>query len=1162
MKITAFLLLAACMQVCATGLGQSINLSEKNAPLRKVFEAIEKQAPYNFVYTDDLLQIARAVTIDVSNASIEQVLDFIFKEQPLTYSIVDKVVVIKQKLPATGGINGSSTAIDTPNMIDKVSGRVTSDKGDPVQGAAVFIKGTNQGTNTDDDGSFTLKNVPDDAIIVITSVGYYDTAINVAGRKGIYVQVRVKLSQLDQAVVTISTGYQQVPKERATGSYGIVNSELLSRRVSTSILDKLDGNVTGLYTMPKISSPISTDPQSRLLGITIRGISTFSSLVGTDPLVVLDNFPYEGDINNINPNDIESVSILKDAAAASIWGAKAGNGVIVLTSKKGRYNRPMQLDITSNITIFKKPNIFKDHNYIPAKDYIGIEDSLFTYGYYDGQIDDIYGFPVLTPAVEILTKQRQGLISLSDAATQLNTLAKNDLRSDFYKYGYQKGVNQQYSVGLRGGNNNLNYSLSFGFDNNRNNEVRNGNRRITINSIAAYVPFKNLEITTTINYAQSKSYNNNGLGFYGLYPYAKLADAAGNPLPIARGYRGSYIDSVEKLGFLNWSYRPLDELKNSDNTTKNSDILLKIGIKYRVTSYLSLDIQYENEYQRVLNKVYENEETYDVRNLINQFTQYDPSTGKLTYIFPRGGMLLLNSTDWNTYAWRGQVAFNKYLSVKGNLSAITGAEIRELTTSGYGRQSYGYDQDFGTSSTSLDYREAFPTNPSGYNYLPSIDGSMQGSTRRYISYYVNAAYTYKNRYTISASARKDGSNIFGAKTNDRITPLWSAGASWDISREGFYHLAVLPSLKLRSTYGYNGNVYNGSAYATGSYSTANYSRFPIISNLTAPNPELRWEKIRHINIGIDFAFKKSILYGSLELYSKKGQDLIEAVRLAPSVGFNMFTGNAATTLTKGIELTLSSKIIDREFKWQATFIGNLLKDKVIKYDAPLDASSMLSGGLITTVGKPIYGLFSYKWAGLDAANGDPQGYLNGKISKDYAGIYNNYLPDSLAYSGSVLPTKWGTLRNDFTYRGFSLSFMIGFKFGYYFRKRTTSTNLQDLVSGTTNDDYLRRWQKPGDEKLTNVPSIIYPADYYRMYFYQNSEALVQKGDHIRLQDIRLSYDITKAFKNSLFMSCQVYAYANNLGIIWRSNKFGIDPDKYTSYPSPMSISFGIQASLK
>jgi TonB-dependent SusC/RagA subfamily outer membrane receptor len=678
------------------------------------------------------------------------------------------------------------------SSLHTISGMVLSAKeGTPLVGATVKAKNNAEGTITDADGRFNLQLsiLPD--TLIVSRIGYHQeqTAIKSFSENPIIIKLEPSNTQLQE--ITVSTGYQQIPKERATGSFDFIDNKLLNRSVSTDILSRLKGVAGGLLFNTQPYTGITTSPVGSILGINIRGQSTVSSNVNTDPLIVVDNFPYEGDIRNINPNDIESITILKDAAAASIWGARAGNGVIVITTKKGRLNEKMRVEVNANVTIGNKPDVFYDQNFLNSSDFIDMEELLFSNGYFDADIANNSNMPLLSPVVQILAKQRAGILSGAEATAQIDALRKIDVRNDFMKYVYQKSVKQQYSVGISGGGQNIAYQLSVGYDNNRDNLVRNGYNRITINSQNIYKPFKNLEITGAINYSGSTTIQNNqegygnispGGNYQSLYPYARLADDKGNPLPIVKDYSSAYVDSVQNLGFLNWQYSPLDEIKNADNNTTINDLLLRISAKYAITNYLGINIQYEHEKQQINTTVYNNLQTYYTRNLINEFSLYDPSTNSFTYQVPMGGILDLGTYNWDVNNLRGQVYFNKNFNGNNSLNAIAGAEIRQFKTTGYGRTSYGYDDQFGTATTNLDYADYLPVNPAGYNQIPNPDGSVAGTLNRYISYYANAAYTYKNRYTLSLSGRKDGANIFGAKTNEKITPLWSSGLLCYVSK--------------------------------------------------------------------------------------------------------------------------------------------------------------------------------------------------------------------------------------------------------------------------------------------------------------------------------------------------------------------------------------------
>ncbi len=1159
MRLIVFLTVVASFQASAAG-AQLVTISRKNASLLTIFQDIRQQTGYSFVFNQAWLSQTKPVTVEVKNAQLKDALDIAFQDQPFTYDITDKIISLKERAkPMSTG-----NTIEDPDPVINVHGKVVGEDGKPLEGVTVMVKGGTQMAKTDGNGEFTLHGASVKAILVFTSVNTEFHEYKINGKSEVQVSLKKKTTEMGQVSVELSNGYERFNRERVTGAFSYMDSSLIDREVSTNIIDKARNNMTGIFSPP--NTPITTanffsaNPSSRGIGITIRGVTTLSNLVTMDPLIIVDGYPYIGDINNINPNDVESITELKDAAAASIWGAQAGNGVLVLTTKKGRLNKGLLVDFTTNLTVTNKPNPFKNPDYLGTNNFINVEDTLFNLGYYDGTLLNTATESGLTPVVQILVNQKNGLISAAQAQGQIDALRANDVRNDIMKYVEQKAINQQYSIGMRGGNEQMDYSIRFGYDNNRGSLIRNASSRMTVNINTTFRPVKNLEITGALLYAQSELINDNNVTFG--YPYAKLKNPDGSAASITTStYNESYIDSLQKLGFLDWHYKPLDEIKYGNNTTKTNDWLFKVGAKYHIFPFLSAELQYENEQQIVVNSQLYNDSTYYARNLINQFTQYDPSTQTFTYNFPVGGILNASNLTWSNYTYRGQLSFSKDILSSQHVTAIVGAEQRQLTTSQNSSTSYGYDPNLGTNNNILNYNTSYPINPGGYSLLPSpAAAGGAGQTLRYLSYYGNAAYTYKQRYTLSASAREDGANIFGVNINKKFSPLWSTGVSWELSRENFYHLDFIPYLKIRATYGFNGNVYNGSAYVTGSYNTAGTTGVVAINGLNAPNQNLSWEKVKNINLGLDFTTKTSFIYGSADFYLKQGQDLVEPISLPPSVGFDSYYGNAASTKTKGIELTLNSNIIDRKFKWHIALIGNFISDKVTRWDVPITNSTFqTNGGLVAIKGKPLYSVFGYKWAGLDATNGDPQGYLNGKVSKDYTSIINNYQPDSLRFVGSARPTKWGSLRNDFSYAGFTISFMLTYKFGYYFRRPSITGNLSDALAGD-GLDFNKRWQKPGDEKTTAVPSEVYPSNTNRATFYTYSTALVTKGDLIRFQDIRLSYNLTQIAKNSRFSGIEVYSYANNLGLLWKANKWHLDPDSYA--PAPISISFGVKASFK
>jgi len=792
-------------------------------------------------------------------------------------------------------------------------------------------------------------------------------------------------------------------------------------------------------------------------------------------------------------------------------------------------------------------------------DYIETEKKLFGNGFY-ASAENSANRTALSPVVELLIAQREGKISPAIVNAEIEKLKTIDVRNDYQKYLYRNGNNFQNSVGLLGGTENIKWNVSVGHDRNLSASIGNDYQRLTLNQNSTFLFLdKKLEFNTGIYYANGKTNTNAlatstlGIANSLLYPYARLIDENGNHLSTNKNLRNSFTEDVAKRGFLNWNYSPLDELELANNLRIVKEYRLNTAVKYKFTSFLNADLLYQ--YTESSNNSINNQDvsSYYVRNLINTFSIIN-GDGSITRPIPIGNILdkSVNETKGNYF--RAQLNFNKTWS-DHNLTILSGTEIRDLHTIGNSQRLYGYNAETASSKT-VDYLRNFTSsfNPaSTTNLIPNVD-ALTELTDRYLSYYLNAGYDLLGRYRLSASGRIDKSNIFGVNTNQKGIPLWSVGAAYKISSEPFYHISWLPNLNLRMSYGYNGNVDKSlSAYVTAFYFGTSGSPInqPYAQIENPPNPELRWERVSTINLGFDFSLKRDIISGNIDLYWKRGKDLLGANAIAPSTGITSFIGNLASTSSNGIDIQISSKNLNAKFKWNTGLIFSFIKERVTDYGLSSPVSSYLQFMGTPMVGRPLYGLYAYKWAGLDPTNGDPLGYLDGTISKDYAKIITSAIPASLEYLGSARPTFFGTINNNINYKGFGISFNVTYKLGYYFRKN--SVIYQNNLGLGANGDYELRWRNQGDENITFVPSIPLATNSNRDSFYTYANVLVQRGDHIRFQDLKISYSITP---RKTFKQLTVYAYADNLGIIWKKNSFGIDPDyQYTQLQRSLSLGF-------
>lgn len=1048
-----------------------------------------------------------------------------------------------------------------------VKGKVVNENNEPVS-ATITIKNSPFATSTAEDGSFELKDVKSNAVFVVTGVSVETKEVPVKGRPNIgTITITSKFTRDKDVVVEANTGYQTLKPNELNGSITVIDNKTLNQQVGTNILKRLDGVTSGLL----FSNKSNNNPKSDL-NISIRGLNTINGPL--NPLVVLDNFIYEGDINNINPNDIESVSVLKDAAATSIYGARGGNGVIVITTKKGKFKQPIKVQFNSTVTVAEKPDIFYPSQ-ISSADYTYAEQFLYQNGFYNSQINfNWYYRTPFTPALQIFIDRGKGLISQQDSIDQINYLSKQDVRNDYNKYFYTNAVTQQYGINVTGGGDNDAYTFGINYDRNKSSLYDQFNK-LNIHILNIYKPLKNLQLTIGAYYTNSTAVSGrpSSVSFNGKkVPYIQLADGNGNPAVIPQNYSPNYTDTAGGGKLLNWNYYPLEDYKHNTLESSIQEFNAHIGLNYKIMNGLDLDLLYQREIQTDDAVRNSDIESFYTRNLINQFSQMDYATGNINYIIPDNGIQIRYNNELSSQNFRSQLNFNKHWS-NNYVLAMAGFEIREIDKNGYTSTLYGYNSD-PLITANVDYVNQYPTLP--YGSFTNIPGApyLSNTTNRFVSVYSNASYIFKSRYFLSGSIRKDGANIFGVNANDKWKPLWSAGLGWEMSKESFYQLKFLPYLRMRATYGLSGNIdASKSALPIAGYFNNSITNLPATRIQTLNNPDLRWEQSSQTNLAADFKTHNNVINGTIEFYWKKGSDLYGLTNYDYTTwGYaQQITKNVASMSGKGVDITLTSNNIDKTFKWKTSLLFNYNENKVIKYftAGALNGSSIIGGSgvsIIPVVGKPLYAIAAYRWKGLDN-QGDPQGLLDGKISTDYqsiiASINTKGIKDneSVVFIGSATPTVFGSFINTFSWKRLSASLNVSYKLGYYFKKSNLSySNL--FYNGTTTADFSNRWLKPGDENKTNVPSLVYtnyPQFSSRDQFFSGAEINMLKADHIRLQYINMDYQVIE--QRGEGFGLRLYANIANLGILWRANKENIDPDYPGSIPAPKTYAIGLQATF-
>ncbi|TDW97470.1 TonB-linked SusC/RagA family outer membrane protein [Dinghuibacter silviterrae] len=1170
-----------------------ITLQEKNASLKKVFNDISRKTGLSFMYDDALIRDMGTVSIDVRNASLEEVMRRALEGKGLQYSVQGNSVVINRevRLPYEG-----------TGHID-IRGKVADENGVPLAGATISIPGTDFTLATLSGGDFSMGGVPDKGVIVFSCVGYQTQVIKYDNRTVFNITMRKHVAELAGVSVEVDNGYQMIPLERTTGSFDIIDNKLFNRSVSPNLLDHISDIASGVLFDNRTSGSILTYAYGPGLSqnFTIRGISTLNAI--TNPLVVVDGFPYNSslpysqDINNLNPNDIESITVLKDAAAASIWGARAGNGVVIITTKNGKYNQKPEISFNTSVTFTGKPRLFTQR-LISSPDYITVEDSLFQQGNYTNFLNPATanGRPV-TGVVQLLGEAAAGTISQADADAQIAALSHEDIRNDALKYFYHTGTQQQYNLSVRGGSSFDKYYIAAGYDN-VNAVDFSFLKRFTLTATNTFKPWQNLEVALPVTFSDDQAGSNVGSFSEGNYaPYTRLVDAQGQPQNVtwSGGYNQAFIQTALSDGLYDMNYNPIQQFHASQyNHTNTTLIRVSPSLKYSFLNGFSLEARYQYSRTVTNNTVYQSDSVFSVKDMINNYTQISP-TGQLTYPINQGGILNYNDQNQEDNNMRFSLSYNHTLGKDHRLDAIGGYERNETRITGNQYGYYGYNPNTGTAQNVVDYVTYFPlTNYKieglPYNITSTIYPLQTSLTQEFIAFisgFANASYTYKGRYVLTGSARMDQANLFGVTANDKRKLLWSGGVAWKMDRESFYKIRWMPHLTLRATYGYQGNIYLGSAVNNTSASTlttisyypgtTNSSGLPyaVLNNIA--NPDLTWERVGQANVAVDFGIRKELLTGTLEFYKKNATGLVANYSVDPTVGVTQRTGNVGNMTGRGMDLTLTSKNINtRVFRWTTRLLVSLDKDKLTKYNQNTPAIQVLEeqsssappSSPTPITGNAVYGIYSLRWAGLDAG-GNPQGYdSTGKVSEDYNQMTNYARTKDLVYAGSAIPTSYGSFMNDFTWKGFTLSVNISYKMGYYFHAQSINYgqlfgyNMVGVYDGSS--DFAKRWQHPGDEKKTNVPSMptLANSSYLRDIFYEYSSTLVQKGDNIRLKDVSLSYDFSDwARKHTPLSHLELYGYYLGNTLLWKANKMGIDPD-YTTMRPAKNYTLGARVSFK
>lgn len=1121
-KITSFLLFLTIVHVCAKGFSQ-ISVNEHNVPLEKVFSIIEKQSPYLFFYKEAEIKPI-SISVKLKNASIEEILEACLKNLPFKYHIVSNTISVSAKERSVLTKLASFFAASAD-----IKGKVTDSSGQPLVGASIKVKGKAKHYKTNNKGEFFIDDVGVGATLIVTYVGYQASEITVDKENNGLTIVLIPVSK-DLEEVMVSTGYQVIEKEQLTGAVSLITSDQMERRSipSGNFLESLEGRLSGLAYNRNPNTPTSEQ-------LTIRGVATFDGV--KSPLIVIDGFPTDINLNSINPNTISSVMVLKDAAASSIYGARAANGVIVIETKNGKQGKA-RINFNSLVSIQNEPDL-NDLNLVASEEYISVKRAKSEVSTESRPGVNSIQFD---PITALVYDKREGKITEGVLNQKLLEFGKYHNIDEYNKLFYRPSLTQNYDLSLSGGSESNNYRVGLNYIKNKGRIQYAGNDRVILNLKDNYTISNRFKLELGGIYAHENIEARGMLPDYNiLLPYMRIADENGYGLPNYNSLRATDTKNNEAiaLGLFDRRNNPYQDFLTEKNTSNVNSFRGQMRLNTKIVSGLNLDVGGAYEYTDNLSDILYNAQNFVVRDLLNKSAQKNPATGVALYTdIPSGDILKKNNTRLNSYTFRSQLNGNIKFgnNDKHHVYGILGAEIRKVETNGYLSSFFGYNgqtlrsgpvnlQDILTGSNAV----GFPEFEFG---RPSISATtyfnQSNSDKRFKSYYSQLTYILSDKYFATGSVRLDQSNLFGTDPKNRNKPQWSAGLSWIVSKEGFMQGMQnwLDDLKLRGAYGLTGNVPQSNSGRFVILSTSNRIDVTPASPYNAisspENQSIRWENTKNLNLGIDFAILKNRVSGSLEYYNKNTSYLLASTPADPTSGWSSYRANTANISNNGIEVALNVRNLqNRNFGWTSTLNASLNTNKIVKvYNADpfaykntnlINSSAPIAGYALNT-------LLSYDYAGLNE-NGIPTMITRDGSVKTLASNDFIFLED-LINSGTTTPKYVAGLANSFRYKDLELFMMFMFYGGHVTRVKPPNPNSAFPLKGSS-----AYWKGKGDELNTDIISLKPPfsnPNYSQHSFgtsiYEYASQYIRKADQLILRDIVLSYHLPSGFGEKIKLS--------------------------------------------
>ncbi|WP_208025522.1 SusC/RagA family TonB-linked outer membrane protein [Niastella caeni] len=1127
MKLTAIIVLAACMTASANSFSQIVTLSEKEAPLDKVFKEIKKQTGYVFFYDEAWLKQAKKVSIKVVNSPLKEVLDLCFKDQPLTFSIIGTTVVVKKSLVISAPVP-SDTA--KPSAYIDVRGVVKNERGDLLGGVSIILKGTSRATVTDGSGNFYMKNVSKSSILVFSALGHVAKELPV-GENGTYT-ITLNIAQDEMtATVVVSTGYQHIKRTNVAGATSTIKASELAFNGTNTLEQALQGKLPGLVVINN-DGLVGTRQKTIVRGVsTLTGtqdpIWVVDGIIQSDPLpfkaatlgalgaITPDNFDYVRNfvgsaISWLNPNDIEDITVLKDASATAIYGVRAANGVIVINTKKGKEG-PVTVSYSNTVNISEKVTYDK-LELMNSKERVAVSKEIFDRGLTSGFTVNTIGY------AGALDDYLFGRITYEQFNARVKYL--ETVNVNWFDKLFRNPVSVNQSLSLSGGNANTRYYGSFGYTDTKGTAIGNDMKSYTAN-VGLNTRLSN-KLTANVRISASQATTD---GFYRVNPYT-YASTVNRAIP---GYdsAGNNLFYKNRSGYL---FNINNELGNSISSNKNTSINTNFNINYDIAYGLRFSSLFSLNQSNIVGYSSATERT---EYIAANYRGYDYGTAKVTDVpyknsrLPIGGEYNednIQNVSWNL---RNSLSYSHIFNLKHALSVMLGQEANSSHYEGFSNTNLGYLPERGKAFVALPltYTSSNTPNPLLNMNMAKI---LTDRITNNMGYYGTVNYSYDNRYVFNFSVRADASNRFGQYTGEKFNPVYAGGVRWNMMYEEWARqLNWLSTFSLRSTFGYQRNMVS-------TVSPDLIARMPtqftsqivdlftgeprlVVSSL--PYGDLRWEKTATVNLGVDFGFLKNRINGTVEYYIKKGKDIITTLPVPVEYGVASMPVNGGDITNRGLEISLGFiPVRTKDYTLSISFNTSKTYNTLNRAGIQNPNWRVASSGNLYVDGYPVSGLWAFDFTGIDTATGYPTINLavaNGKSAATDPTAYMKYM-------GKLNPDLTAGMGINFRYKMFSLSSSLYLQVGGKKMLTPAYTTLEKQAVGLPTEyenlsrELLGRWT-PGN-KQANFPglpsavanNVLLPdgktfSNVYEMYNY--SSARVVDASTLRINNINLSYTL-------------------------------------------------------